>query len=255
MKTLLPLLAAGAALLLPVSGAEIKVFAAASLTDALKPIAGQFESAHPGDKVLFNFAGSNVLAIQIEHGAPADLFFSADEAQMDAVAKAGLIDPATRRTLLDNQLVVVIPADSKLQVTGLADLAAPSIHRLALADPRSVPAGVYAKAYFTKAGVWDKVAPQVIPAENVRAALAAVASGNVDAGVVYRTDALSSKRVRIAFTVPLDPAIPITYPAAIIHASPQAAEAKLFLDYLASAPAAAIFSRYGFVPRSMADGR
>jgi molybdate transport system substrate-binding protein len=234
-------------LALPLRAATINVFAAASLTDALKEIQQSYE-AKSGDKIVYNFAGSNVLARQIEEGAPADLFFSADEAQMDAVAKAGLIDAATRRDLLKNQLVVIAPADSPLQKGFLpADLAKPEIHRIALADPRAVPAGVYAKAYLTQLGLWPKIESRVVPTANVRAALAAVESADADVGIVYKTDVKISKSARVIYAVPLREGPRITYPIARLKTSTGEA-AKKFLAYLASPAAQEVFRRDGFLP-------
>ncbi|MGA9778590.1 MAG: molybdate ABC transporter substrate-binding protein [Limisphaerales bacterium] len=227
---------------------EITVFAAASLTDSLRQIAAVYEKAS-GDKIVFNFAASSTLARQIEEGAPADIFFSADEAQMDRLAKKGLIDPATRKSILGNSLVVVIPKDSLRQIKSAGDLANAGIKQIALADPKAVPAGVYAKAWLGKLHLWPAVEPKVVPTENVRAALAAVASGNVDAGVVYKTDAAISKKVKIAYEVPSADGPDIRYPMALVKGSPQPKAAKKFLDYLASEEAGQVFTRYGFLLR------
>jgi molybdate transport system substrate-binding protein len=232
--------------LISARAADVHIFAAVSLTDAMHAIAAKYEPAS-GDKIVFNFAGSNVLALQITHGAPADLFFSADEAQMDRLAKAGSLDPASRKDILFNKLVVVVGKDSPFHLNAPADLASPDIKHLALADPRSVPAGVYAKAYLEKEGLWAKIESRVIPTENVRAALAAVESGNVDAGVVYQTDAKISTKVQTAFVFPDTAGISIAYPAALLHDAAQPAAAKKFLAYLEGPEAAAIFSSYGFI--------
>jgi molybdate transport system substrate-binding protein len=189
-----------------------------------------------------------VLARQIEQGAPADLFLSADEAQMDNVAKAGLIDPATRLDLLLNTLVIIAPADSPLQSFIPPDLAKATIERIALADPKAVPAGVYAKAYLTKLNLWSKVESKVVPTQNVRAALAAVASGNAEVGIVYQTDAAISKKVKVIYAVPLSDGPRITYPVAMVKASANATAAKKFLAYLESPEAIAVFKKYGFLP-------
>ncbi len=224
----------------------VMVFAAASLTDVLKEIEPAYE-AKSGDKISFNFEGSNVLARQIEQGAPADIFFSADEAQMDNLAKAGLIDPATRQDVLLNALVIVAPADSPLTGVIPPDLAKADIHRIALADPKAVPAGVYAKAYLTSLKLWTRVEGKVVPTQNVRAALAAVASGNADVGMVYRTDAAVSKKVKVVYVVPLSDGPRITYPVALVKASGKDA-AKKFLAYLESPEALAVFKKHGFLP-------
>ncbi|HUZ07960.1 MAG TPA: molybdate ABC transporter substrate-binding protein, partial [Candidatus Paceibacterota bacterium] len=191
---------APAILSLPLRAAEVTVFAAASLTDSLKEIAANYEK-QSGDQITFNFAASSTLARQIEEGAPADIFFSADEAQMNRLTNADLIDTATRKSILDNSLVVVVPSDSALQIKSASSLTNAEVKQIALADPKAVPAGVYAKAWLEKLQLWFAIEPKVVPTENVRAALAAVASGNVEAGVVYKTDAAISKNVKIAYEV------------------------------------------------------
>lgn len=226
--------------------AELKVFAAASLSDALKEITAQYESAS-GDKVVFNLAASSVLARQIKEGAPADVFFSADEAKMDDLARAGLIVPANRRSLLANRLVLVVAAERKATIAHPDDLMDPKVTRLALAEPATVPAGIYAKEYLQRAGLWEKVAPKIVPMENVRACLAVVESGNVDAGIVYRTDARSSKRVRIVYEVPVAAGPNISYPLAVLKDSKQVEAATRFVAYLASPAARAIFEKHGFI--------
>jgi molybdate transport system substrate-binding protein len=225
--------------------AELSVFAAASLTDALKEVAAAYES-QSGDKLVFNFAGSNALARQIKEGAPADIFISADEIQMNDLAETRLIDPSTRVELLSNSLVIVVPNDGPAELTPAA-LGDRAIKRVALADPRSVPAGVYAREYLTKQGLWQAVEPKVVPTENVRAALAAVESGNVDAGIVYKTDAAISKAVKIAYEVPASDGPRISYPVAVLRETRNAEPAKRFLAYLKSEPALAIFKRFGFI--------
>jgi len=232
---------------LPLHAADIKVFAAASLTDALQAIAKDYE-AQSGDKISFNFAGSNVLARQIAQGAPADIFFSADEAQLEVVSKIGLLVEATRKDLLSNTLVVIAPQDSALASFTAGDLAKPEIKRIALGDPRTVPAGVYSKEYLQKIGLWDRVQSKVIPTENVRAALAAVESGNADVGIVYKTDALHSKRAKVILEISRADGPKISYPIARIKDSPNAGAALKFLDYLESPKAAAVFAQYGFLP-------
>jgi molybdate transport system substrate-binding protein len=224
----------------------VLVFAAASLTDALKEIAASWEIAG-GESVVFNFAASSLLARQIREGAPADLFLSADEAQMDGLERAGLVVPGTRRSVLSNTLVAVVPKDSALRIASARDLAGPGVERLALAEPTSVPAGVYSKKFFERVGIWDALAPKVVPTENARATLAAVESGNVDAGIVYRTDAAISKHVRIAFEIPAAMGPAISYPFALVKGAPWEREARRFLAYLGSPAARAVFVRYGFL--------
>ncbi len=245
MKSLRNLFILAFVLVLPIRAADVTVFAAASLTDALKEIAKNY-AAKSGDKINYNFAGSNVLARQIEQGAPADIFFSADEAQMDNVAKAGLIDPATREDLLLNTLVIVAPSDSPLANFTPPDLAKANIQRIALADPKAVPAGVYAKAYLTKLGLWAQVERKVVPTANVRAALAAVESSDAEVGIVYQTDAQASKSAKVIYAVPIADGPKITYPIALVKTSTSDA-AKKFLAYLESPEARAVFVHDGFL--------
>jgi molybdate transport system substrate-binding protein len=225
------------------SAEEVNLFAASSLTDALQEVAEGFEKA-TGHKVVFNLAGSNDLARQIKAGAPADVFFSADKAQMDGLETAGLVRAGDRRDVLSNVLVVVVPKDAPARVAGPRDLRA--VTRLALADPQGVPAGVYARTWLESIGLWKELAGKVVPTLNVRAALAVVESENAEAGIVYRTDAALSKRVRVAFEVPRDQGPAIVYPMAPLAASTKAATTAL-VTHLISEPARAAYGRFGFV--------
>lgn len=245
MKPLLPiLLLLLLTLAAPAPAAELTVFAAASLTDALEEIGAVYEKAG-GDTIRLNLGASSTLARQIQEGAPADLFLSADEEKMDSLEKRGLVLPGTRRSVLSNTLVIVIPKGSAVKIAGPKDLTA--VSTLALADPQAVPAGLYAKEYLRKLGLWDKLAGKVVPTENVRGALAAVESGNVDAAIVYKTDAGISKRVRIAYEVPLAQGPKISYPFAVVAESSQPEAAKRFLAYLESEPALVVFKKHGFL--------
>ena len=225
---------------------EITVFAAASLSDALREIAAAYEKT-TGDTVRLNLGASSLLARQIREGAPADLFFSADEAKMDDLAKAGLIDPTTRRSLLSNSLVIVVAADSDLKLASAQDLATAAVRRLALAEPETVPAGIYAREYLQKQGLWKAVVGKTVPTENVRAVLAVVESGNVDAGIVYKTDALSSKKVRITHEVPRAVGPRISYPLAVIKGGGNPLGASRFLAWLSSTAWKSVFAKYGFI--------
>jgi len=228
----------------PLHAEEATIFAAASLTDALKDIAATYEKTS-GDKLVFNFGASSMLARQIRESAPADLFLSADEAQMDGLEKAGLLLSGSRRSLLSSTLVIVVASDGGPKIASPQDLR--SVKTLALAEPKIVPAGVYAKQYLEKLGLWDALASRVIPTENVRACLAAVEAGNADAGIVYRTDALISKKVRIAWDVPAAAGPRISYPVAVVKDAAHAGAAKRFAAYLASEPARKVFVGYGFL--------
>lgn len=228
----------------PLLAAEITVFAAASLTDSLKEIAANYEQA-TGDTVRFNFAASNTLAQQIQAGAPADIFFSADEAKMDTLTTAGLIASDTRRDLLGNTLVIITPLDGPA-ISRAKDLTHSTIKHLSIGDPRAVPAGVYAKAYLEKAGLWAALQAKVVPAESVRTALAVVESGNAEAGIVYKTDAAISKKVKVALEIPAADTPQIIYPAAMVKDSRHATAARKFLGYLAEKTAKECFRKFGF---------
>lgn len=225
--------------------AELNVFAAASLSDALKEIAKTYEPAS-GDKLRFNLGASSTLAVQIKQGAPADIFFSADEAKMDDLAKSHLVEPDTRRRLLSNTLVIVVNADRGAAISSPEDIARPSIGRIALAEPQTVPAGIYAKSWLQQIGLWKKVIDKVVPTENVRACLAAVEAGNADAGIVYKTDALISKQVKIVHEVAAVDGPKISYPLAVLKESKNAEAARKFAAYLAGPEASAVFTKFGF---------
>jgi molybdate transport system substrate-binding protein len=224
----------------------VNVFAAASLTDVLKDIATAYEK-QSGDKISFNFGASSLLMRQIEEGAPADVFFSADEAKMNALAAKDLIVKETRKSRLSNSLVIVTSADSDLKITSPADLAGSQVRRIALADPKAVPAGVYSKAFLEKEKLWQQIEPKVVPVDNVRAALAAVESGNIEVGLVFKTDASISKKVKIAYEVPAEAGPKISYPVAVTKNAKQVESAKRFVEYLASDDAAKVFTKYGFI--------
>lgn len=224
----------------------VSVFAAASLTDSLKEIAAGYEK-ESRDKVVFNFAASSFLERQIQAGAGADIFFSADEARMDALQGQGLIATGTRRSRLSNTLVIVVAADTDLGIRAPPDLATEKVQRIALADPQTVPAGIYAREYFQQAKLWPALKEKVVPTDNVRAALSAVESGNVDAGVVYKTDAAISKKVRIAYEVPRDEGPKVSYALALLKDAPHAQAADSFYKYLMSEPAARVFRKFGFI--------
>ena len=228
--------------------ATVTVFAAASLTDSLKEIATAYER-ESGDKVVFNLGASSLLARQIKEGAPADIYFSADDAKMDALDTLGLIEKETRKSRLSNVLVIVVAREQGAPIETPTDLATDKVKRLALAEPTTVPAGIYAKEYLHKQNLWPAVQAKVIPTENVRAALAAVESGNADAGIVYKTDAAISKRIKVAFEVPAKDSPAISYPMAIVKGAKQPAVARRLLKHLNSDEAGHVFEKYGFIVR------
>lgn len=221
------------------TAAEVRVLAASSLSDALREIAVGYERT-TGDTIVYSFGASNLLARQIAAGAPADLFLSADEASVALLAKRGFVREA--HGVLSNTLVIAVPADERPLAP--RDLASRAVRTIALGEPRTVPAGMYAREWLVREGLWTAVSKKVIPTANARAALAAVASGNVDAAIVYKTDALSSKRVRITYEVPRERAPRISYPFAIVRGGDAAAR---FLRHLRSPAALDIFARHGFL--------
>lgn len=223
------------------------VLAAASLQESLTEAADAW-AAQGHARPILSFAASSALARQILAGAPADLFLSADEPWMDAVAKAGLLRPGTRTTLLGNRLVLIAPAASRAKLTiarGFPLARALGGGRLALADPDAVPAGKYAKAALTSLGVWNGVSAKLAPAENVRAAMALVERGAAPLGIVYATDARASRGVRIVGIFPASSHPPIHYPLALLKAS-RNRDAAGFRAFLLSGQGRAIFARHGF---------
>jgi molybdate transport system substrate-binding protein len=228
--------------------APATVFAAASLTDALGAAADAYaKGGHPAPRLSFN--ASSALARQVEQGAPASIFFSADERWMDWLQQRNLIVPETRRSLLRNTLVLIVPKSQARTVTvgpGLdvgAMLGADG--RIATGDPKSVPVGIYAEQALRKLGLWDKVSPRLAPAENVRAALLLVERGEAAAGIVYATDAAASKGVAVAGTFPESSHDPITYPVALVRDG-DTPEARSLLGFLEGPEAREVFDRFGF---------
>ncbi|HLX27670.1 MAG TPA: molybdate ABC transporter substrate-binding protein [Casimicrobiaceae bacterium] len=234
-----------------VRAAQVTVFAAASLKEAMDAQAHRFEST-TGDKVVVSYAASSALAKQIVNGAPADVFISADLDWMDYLAKLTLLAPGTRFDLLRNSLVLIAPAQSSatLRITpGFALAAALDDGRLAIANPDSVPAGKYAKEALEHLGVWKSVEHRLARTDNVRAALALVSRGEAPFGIVYETDALADKHVKIVDRFPEASHAPIVYPVALV-AGRASATARRLLDDLRSPAARATWEKYGF---EMAD--
>ncbi|MFL6601433.1 MAG: molybdate ABC transporter substrate-binding protein [Steroidobacteraceae bacterium] len=227
----------------------VLVFAAASLTNVLDDLSKAF-TERTKVPVKSSLAASSVLAKQIEAGAPADVFFSADLEWMNYLEQRKLLKPGSRHEVVGNHLVLIAPADSTVAVKinkGLDLRAALGPQgKLATGDPESVPAGKYAKAALERLGAWDQISAQIVPAENVRAALAFVARGEAPLGIVYETDALAEKKVKIVATFPAETHPPITYPIALTtHGR---AAAQQFVEFVRSKPAAQIFRKYGFAP-------
>ena len=246
LRILAPLLV-GLAFSFAARAADLTVLAAASLKGPLDAIAADFTKAG-GPPVRISFAASSALARQVEAGAPADVFVSADLDWMDYLDSRGLIAAGTRANLLANELVLIAPRDSPVKLTiapGFPVAQALGGGRIALANPASVPAGKYAKAAFTALGAWASIEGRVAGAENVRAALALVSRGEAPLGVVYRTDAMADAGVRVVDAFPAGTHPPIVYPAAAVKGG-QVAGAKRFLDHLRSPAARATWERAGF---------
>ena len=229
------------------AAANVTVFAAASLKEAMDEQGAKFERS-TGDKVIVSYGASSALAKQIDAGAPADLFISADLDWMDYVDRRHLVAPNARFDLLRNTLVLIAPVSSNAALKigpnfGLA--AALGTEKLAMANPDGVPAGKYGRSALEKLGVWTSVEKKVARAENVRAALALVSRGEAPFGIVYKTDALADKGVKVVDTFPPDSYPPIVYPAAVLAAS-KSASARPLLEYLRSAPARSVWEKYGF---------
>ncbi len=230
----------------PVLGAEeLTVSAAASLTNAFPEIGQIFEKQHPGSKVIFNFAASGPLLQQIAQGAPVDVFASADEKTMDQAQEKGLIVPASRKNFVSNTLVLIVPKDSKLNLTGPQGLTQPEVKRVAVGNPVSVPVGRYTKETLTQAGLWEVLQPKLIMGESVRQVLDYVSRGEEDAGFVYATDAaIMGGKVKHVATVQGHQ--PIVYPVALVAASKKQALGKEFIKLIESPEGMAILTKYGF---------
>lgn len=219
------------------------MFAAASLTDALQEIAKGYE-AKTGNSVRFSFGASSDLERQIEAGAPAKVFFSADTRKMDQLEKARLVEHGDRREFLSNWICVVVPAGSSFRMEGPRDLL--KLNKIALADPQAVPAGIYARTWLESAGLWKEIGPRVVPTLDVRAALAAVETEALPAGIVYKTDAAISRKVRIVYETAVNPEI--VYSVAPLAGS--GTTAKEFVRHLEKPEAIAVFKRLGFILRT-----
>lgn len=242
----------GAACLLAVSTAcarssapPLHVAAAVSLTEVLEKASRQYEQA-TGERVVLNFAASNVLSRQIEAGAPVDVFVSADASQMERLVVRDLVVADTVADLLANQLVVVTPSGRPLPSPAPGGLMDPAVTRIALGDPAAVPAGVYARRWLERLDLWERVESRVVPTGSVRAALAAVEAGNADAAVIYLTDARTSRAIDVAYVVPVEQAPPIVYPAAVIAGRPAGGRARRYLAWMGGPEATSIFTAAGF---------
>lgn len=224
---------------------EITVSAASSLTNAFRDIAEQYQTENPASKVFLNFAASGVLQQQIAHGAPVDIFASADEKTMDLLVQQQFIQNDSLQLFAKNQLVVITPIDSKIRLSDLSDLQQPAIKRIAISNPDSVPVGHYSKIALQKNLLWEVLQEKTIRTQNVRHSLDYVARKEVDAGFVYRTDALlAPDQVQIALTVDMQENV--HYPIAITRNGTNKIEAANFIRYVLSAAGQKILAQYGF---------
>lgn len=230
----------------PEEAVELTVSAAASLKSALNEIQTIYEMKHNHIKLVFNFGASGALQQQIEQGAPADLFFSASSKNMKALVDKQLIDSAEQHNLLSNELVLVMPLDSKVTIDNELDLKQEEVKKIAIGIPESVPAGSYAKEALTNADLWDDLKTKMVQAKDVRQVLQYAETGNVDAGFVYKTDALASSKVKVAFTVDPDSYSAVNYPVGIVKATKHAEEAAQFYKFLQTNEAKDIFVKFGF---------
>lgn len=225
----------------------LNVSAAISLKEALAAVKESYAKKEPGIEPTFNLGSSGQLQKQIEEGAPVDIFISAGKQQMDELSRKGLIIPETRFNLLGNELVLVVAKEKQGRIKSFADLAGKGV-TFTIGQPETVPAGKYGKEVLVSLKLWDSLAKNMVFAKDVRQVLAYVDSGNVDAGLVYRSDAAALKGAVVAAVAPKGSHAPIVYPVAIVKGSKNVEAAKRFLAFLRTREAAGIFARYRFVP-------
>jgi molybdate transport system substrate-binding protein len=232
----------------------ITVSAAVSLSESFKEIQTLYHQRAPQVEIRDNFGGSGPLEQQIEQGAPVDVFASASPREMNALARAGLIRAETRRDLVSNEVVLVVPK-GRTAVKGFPDLATPAVRKIAIAEPTSVPAGRYAAEVLKFLGLWDQVQSKLVFSTDVREALIYVETGNVDAGLVYETEARLSPKVEVVATAPSGSHAPIVYPVAVLKSAKDGGAAAAFVDFLFTPEAQAVFRRHGFHPEAGASDK
>jgi molybdate transport system substrate-binding protein len=234
---------------LPAAGSEVTVSAAVSLNDALDEISRLYREQKPDVVVHFNVGGSGTLQRQVEQGAPVDVFISASPDEMDALGSEGLLLSGTRKDLVKNSVVLIVPAD-KSSVASFQDLDKPEVKIIAIGEPQTVPAGKYAREVLNHFGLYERLKPKFVLGKDVRQALTYVATGDADAGIVYATDAKASPKVKVVATAPDESHSPVVYPVAVIKASRNPIGAKDFEAFLLGPQARNVFKKYGFVPAS-----
>jgi len=225
---------------------ELNISAAVSLKDALTEIQTKYQAKAPNVKLVYNLGASGSLQRQIEQGAPADIFISAAPKQMNDLEAKNLVDKATRKNLVENKLVLIVPKDSKLEINKFEDVKSDGIQKIAVGETAVVPAGQYTQQALQKLGIWESVKDKAVFAKDVRTVLSYVETGNTEAGFVYKTDAVSSQKIRIVATAPEGSHEPILYPAAILAGTKNHKAAEEFMAYLNSDEGKAIFEKYGF---------
>ena len=231
----------------PAQPVELNISAAASLKDAMTEIQANYQKVKPNVKLVINLGASGSLQKQIEQGAPADIFISAAPKQMNELEAKNLVNKATRKNLVENKLVLIVPQDSKLGLAKFEDLTKAGVQKLGVGEPAVVPAGQYTQQVLQKMGLWDQLKDKVVFAKDVRTVLAYVETGNVEAGFVYKTDAAISKKVKVAAIAPEGTHEPIIYPAAVLSGTKQQKAAEEFLAYMAGPEGKTVFEKYGFV--------
>lgn len=229
------------------SKSDLQVFSAIAMTEALQEIKPLFERANPAVNVLHNFGGSGQLRQQIERGAPADVFLSADQKDMDRLQQSDLLLPDTRRNLVRNQIVLVIPLNTT-GITRLQDLTRPEVKRVAIGNPDTVPIGRYSQEIFRNLNLTNALRPKLVFGNSVRQVLSYVATGNVDAALVWVTDARTSDRIRVVQRIPPSLHSPALFPVSAIKESRNVQTARTYVQFLTTPPAKAVFEKYGFIP-------
>ncbi len=225
----------------------IQVSAAISLKDALEVLKEMYLKKNPNEDIRFNLGASGMLQEQIEEGAPVDLFISAGKKQMDDLAAKGLIVPGKRKDLLANELVLIVAKEKKNSIRTFSDLA-DKAQSFSIGTPEIVPAGKYGKETLVSLKLWDKLEKRIVYANNVRQVLAYVDSGNVDAGLVYKSDAVVLKSAVITAVAPKGSHAPIIYPMAVVRSAKNPLPAEKFMEFLKTPESAKVFARYGFIP-------
>ena len=225
---------------------ELHVSAAASLTDAMNELAALYAKDNPNVKIIFNFGASGALQQAIENGGETDLFFSAAQKQMNALEEKGELAEGTRRDLLRNEVVLIVPIDSDKNLNSFDDLTRADVEKIALGEPKGVPVGQYSEEIFTALNILDAVKAKAVYGSDVRQVLAWTETGEADCGVVYATDAAISDKVKVICAAPEGSHKPVIYPAAAIKSSKNLDAAKKFLDFTGSDAAKGVFGKYGF---------